>query len=90
MNTPKPGDEPAFPVVMDAQGNLTAEITGLTKRELFAGMALMGYASLPDERVCPKDRRHDVEGWLREIRQIDAEYCVGMADAMLAELERTK
>ncbi|KAF1698328.1 hypothetical protein CSC62_05310 [Pseudoxanthomonas jiangsuensis] len=70
----KAGSEPAYPVPNDANVNGQE---GLTKRELFAAMAMQGLASVP------------ADGGLRpEWIATDAQNAVAYADALLAELEK--
>ncbi len=71
-----PGDEPAFPCRNDDQ-NLT-DHPGLTKRELFAAMAMQG------DWACPKDA---AEIQTKGQRSAAKTYCQ-MADALLAELAK--
>ena len=77
MNEPtKPNDGgPAFPTQNEAQiGPTTWHFTGLTKRELFAAMAMQG--------LCSNSRYGDFG-----VRGIQVE-SVEIADALLAELEK--
>lgn len=63
---------PAYPVATH-----DSVYAGLTKREIFAAMAMQGFVSNPKNHLDfnPND---------------DAKYCCDLADALLAELERTK
>ena len=67
----KPGDEPAYPVV-DLAGDLWC--CGLTKRELFAAMAMQGYNANASESQMPSSRT--------------AELSIQDADALLDELAK--
>lgn len=66
-------DEPAFPTATGYVGHLDG---GLTKRELFAAMAMHSAASLSYFDV---NNRPD----------LIAEAAVGLADALIAELEKS-
>jgi hypothetical protein len=70
---------PAYPnlgEVKDQQGNSWPHlIGGLTKREYFAGKTIQG--TLANGNVCKEDTPERV-----------AEFCVQMADALLAELKK--
>jgi hypothetical protein len=68
------GKQGAFACV-DSQKQYLQE--GLTKREYFAGLALQGICM---EKYVQRD----------DDREIIAEWSVKMADALLAELEKTK
>jgi len=57
----------------------------MSLRDWFAGQALSGYAGVPDERNCPKDR--DQKQWAQELAENDARYCYFLADAMLKARE---
>ena len=68
---------PAFP----SHGTMGEVVeTGLTKREYFAGLAMQGICASPFQ---PE------ESGARAMQQ-DAANAVKMADALIAELERTK
>lgn len=71
-------DEPAFPLMSTEHG----PILGLTKREWFAGLAMQGIWANP----------HDVPGKIERdfLGDAIAKVAVRQADALLAELERTK
>lgn len=75
----KPGDEPAYPLDMqrDESGQWTESLCrGLTKRELFAAMAMQG--------ICADPEAHKDEQTAPGIA-IGAVKC---ADALLAELAK--
>ena len=59
-------------------------LANLTKRELFAAMAMQGVAAADDDRTLPPDR--DLEEWRSECAMGDARYAVRVADALLAAL----
>lgn len=67
------GNEPAYPVDRDTVHGERYNADGLTKRELFAAMAMQ---SLISERCYPIDPNMP-------------RYAIAAADALLAELERT-
>lgn len=78
----KNGDMPAMAIstsesICQLTGTLKAEFAGLTKREMFAMAAMQGLLSslAPDESVTD---------------ELLAKSSVAVADALLAELERTK
>lgn len=71
-------DEPAFPVKLkcyDGSGVHDHVLTGLTKREYFAGLALTGVLADRRAMCLPDDYAKDA---------------VRIADALLAELEKGK
>lgn len=68
------GDECAFPATNDS-------VSGLTKRELFAAMAMQGALSSGTEVPVGKEQTRF---------EVVAQNSVAFADALLAELERTK
>ena len=71
----KNADLPAMPIDIDGRGQFAPEThLGLTKREYFAGLAMQAILSADD---CTNIIDEIVNG------------AVGMADALLAELERT-
>ena len=73
----KNGDLPAMPIELNGFGQFAPEAyIGLTKREMFAMAAMQGLIA------------SDTCGTLHEPRR--AELAVKQADALLAELERTK
>lgn len=70
------GDLPAMPIELTGFGQFAPEANvGLTKREMFAMAAMQGYCA---------------DGGLDYCYKTIAESAVGVADALLAELERTK
>lgn len=79
----KNGDLPAMPLANGADGTPwkardlgnPEQVVGLTKREIFAMAAMQGYCA---------------DGGLDYCYKTIAESAVGVADALLAELERTK
>lgn len=78
----KNADKPAMPLPSDVQGPYTkvSDIDGLTKREMFAMHAMstvMGQYNPYEHGL------FDSSNW-----QQTAENCVGLADALLAELEK--
>ena len=83
-NDQQNGKWPAFPgQARDAQGNPIAEYAdGLTKRELFAAMAMQGWLAGCDnaysEFTSPGTHAH-----------VAAESAVKFADALLAALDKT-
>ena len=75
----KNGDLPAMAVstsesICQMTGTLKAEFAGLTKREYFAALAMQGICA-----SCPTISNSNI-----------ASEAVNLADALLAELERTK
>lgn len=76
--------EPAFPVHPQVVGTPV----GLTKLEYAAIQIAAGYESVPDERICPKDRMADVDAWRDELKVLNAKHCVKVAKALLAELDK--
>ena len=69
----KNADMPAMPVFSDAHGYISGDAKGLTKREYFAGLAMQGLLS----------------GGISGSYEIISARSVGIADALLSELERT-
>lgn len=69
-------NEPAFPETPLSGGKL-----GLTKREYFTGLAMQAVLSRTDTRAT-KDKAS-------ELHQAVAEFAIQIADALLAELEKT-
>jgi hypothetical protein len=61
----------------------------MTLREHYAGMAMQGLTSIPDDRTW-KDNGSDgtLEEWRVKIYRLDAEHCVKMADALIAALNQ--
>ena len=66
----------AFPVAWQNPNGSTDIYLGITRRELFAAMAMQGMLSGPDQSK--SSNRHI------------AEYSTDMADALIAELEKAK
>ena len=79
----------AFPVtaVHSEYGPITE--WGLSKREYFAALAMQGMASVTDDRYWTKTYGMTVEEWQASILERDAANAVRMADALLAELEKS-
>lgn len=80
--TIKNGDLPAMPITTDEAicqmtGTTKPEFSGLTKREQFAAMAMQGLLS------------NSFQGPHRDYKPLAIE-SITYADALLAELERTK
>ena len=76
MNAKDNGTIPASPCPLniDLSGNvITCDFTGLTKRELFAAMAMQGFCALPQVGDVSSDKTI-------------AEMAVEHADALIAEL----
>lgn len=71
---------PAFPKTCEFDNNGNAMPDGLTKREWFAGQALVGYLS--EGTV----RSHDLGTYKTQL----AKYCFECADAMIEESQRGK
>lgn len=65
----KSGDNSAYPCDHTTRGGI-----GLTKRELFAAMAMQGFLA---------NKAHSTHF----LPEHDARYCIQIADALLAELE---
>lgn len=82
----KNADLPAMPVIdWDIKDGKAVQFTsseGLTKREHFAAMAMKGLLSSDDSSIC----FYKSDSSAQHI----AESAVAYADALLAELERTK
>ena len=76
--------KPAFPVSAkdrenyEAGGYIPDGVFGLTKREYFAGLAMQGLCADPSYRVLISSAEHA------------AQNAVAIADAILAELERSE
>jgi hypothetical protein len=81
------GNEPAFPIpASDLTGSYDAA-QGLTKREHFAAMAMQSMCAGPGaEMVASRDGRYDETNW----KEIVAMNAVEFADALIAELNRSK
>lgn len=88
-----PADEPAFPVevafsgdVLRGQqtGSYSGWATGLTKRELFAAMAMQGIISCEHPSACAVE----ISGG--KMPSDVAKQAVYMADALIAELNKPK
>jgi hypothetical protein len=80
MSITKNGDLPAMPTIYadmapNGQREIYCDQTGLTKREQFAMAAMQGILAIGNKL---------------DTRGVVAECAVKMADALLAELERTK
>jgi hypothetical protein len=85
------GNEPAFPVFEESTefNEFTGQYEdgplypkrGLAKRELFAAMAMQAAISCKETQSEPHDS-------MRQHQRDVSTYAVGMADALLAELER--
>ena len=74
-----PVDKESIPFLNQAAGVPAGYTAGLTKREHFAGLAMQGLIAGTDEKgECIYSQKGVVEG------------AVLFADALLAELERTK
>ncbi len=74
------GKKPAFSVALHDNGNaLHKEAMGLTKREYFAGLAM--------QEVFSYALKNELPNGLFQTAAIDA---IKMADALLAELDKTK
>lgn len=96
MTTPLIGEQPAYPggisATLKASDDAVPTQIGLSKRELFAAMALQGLMANYDAQVTicrgndvvgPDPRYHD--GNFAEVIAINS---VEFADALLAELEK--
>lgn len=88
-------NEPAFPQietkiesVWDSPVANVFSAGGMTYRQWLIGMIASGYHSIPDERICPKDRLNDVESWRNELHTEDAQAVIRSTDAIIAELEK--
>lgn len=68
------GNEPAYPMTEDSPRTGPRTWYGLTKRELFAAMAMQGVVSADDENNIVAERA--------------AKWSVELADALLAELAK--
>lgn len=86
------GLQPAFPMPVeddrDCHGRLNSGYGGLTKRELFAALAMQGMASVVDDRYWTKTCGITVDEWQASILERDSANAVRMADALLAELAK--
>lgn len=77
------GNDPAFPDVLERDGDLIKVIQhGLTKRELFAGLAMEG--------LLPGPNMHITNYILDDAPKQYAAVAVAMADALIAELNKPK
>lgn len=74
MSVPSNAERPAFPL---QRGEVLGAHDGLTKRELFAAMAMQGVLS---NRVYEPPRRTKIAGMAKD--------AVSAADALLAELAK--
>lgn len=84
MNTPEINDGgPAFPLVLDAHGNLTAESPGMSLRDWFAGQALAGLSASHELLLS----NHDLvkEFGTSGIDKLQASKAYRLADAMIAQ-----
>lgn len=84
-------ESPAFPLDPEQVKNrlefdLRTPFYGLTKREWFAGMALMGTCANPDISQAAAHAGLDVDGR----RACYADGAVAMADAIIAKLNESK
>jgi hypothetical protein len=81
----------AFPhdgFAISGHESLSQPSNGLTKREMFAAMAMQGHCASSGDCVCPSERLSDINEWRNELAQGAAEYACRIADALLAELEK--
>lgn len=72
----KNGKENIYPITIEDNGNSSVTYLGLTKREYFAGLALQGMMA---NQHLTSTENDTIARWSVEI-----------ADALLAELEKTK
>jgi hypothetical protein len=65
---------------------------GLSKRELFAALAMQVLCARIGNDAYPGESAGygTLDEWRKNINQQEAAYCVRMADALLAELEKEK
>ena len=61
---------------------------GMTLLDYFAGKALAGLTTIPDERGYKENPQQTVEQWREELYAQDAKYCYELAKAMIAEKHR--
>lgn len=78
------GNEPACPLPFEDEGR--ARYIGLTKRELFAAMAMQGMAA---SEFWEENMQADRAGGDSMVREV-AHIAVLAADALLAELEKPR
>lgn len=95
MNKSVPCDQQAFPhskSTRDPWGNLSVEATmGLTKRELFAAMAMQGFAADPNEgHIGVFATKAEAEAARMERIAGCARTAVEWADALLTALKETQ
>ncbi len=84
-------DEPAFPLSVQASGyKPELDLSGLTKRELFAAMAMQGFLA----GACTAESMDGIQNGARErncsIDEFQAQIAVAQADALLAELSKER
>jgi hypothetical protein len=81
----KLGDQPAFPQTIDDMGTIRSATSGLSRRELFAGMAMQALLMHGEARIC-RHPSHAAE----TNAQVIADSSVFMADALLKQLDGGK
>ena len=85
MTDTKRDGGPAYPTRTDGG----YDYGGLTKREWYAGMALMGLLAGTEQEHCSDEMTpEEVEAWRLSVRERDANWCFQMADAMLARSQQ--
>lgn len=84
MITSVSDDEGAFPLVLgDREGCAAFVSNGLSKREWFAGQALLGLLSQPNIKF-------DSPTTPKQIREAYADAAVATADALIASISKAK
>jgi hypothetical protein len=82
MSEHKNGDDPVHPIIIDDVSQKQISITGITKREYFAGLAMQGLCT-----PCIAGA-HNINNWPES--QVKAEMAVRLADALLLELSKER
>lgn len=84
MSEPIDNGGAAFPLFF---GEIEGYSKGMSLRAWLAGEALSGVTALPDDSVYCTPNKLALDEWRALRRKKLAEYCVGMADAVIAALK---